>query len=571
MNTTDKAKSQRIPVPFYDGTVTNELSADYILPDTYPDVKQILRVRARPVMIGRFISGKRLEFNGAVDYIVIFSAEAQTDRSDPDNIVSKPDTLHAVHFAAEYSGAPGELEHLDSCDISISPRVVSCTAKLQNPRKLSIKSTVATDILLTELMSCQPKIEGAKSVEDELRLEELQKSFPALISKHFIADHEQLSENLEPDASAPAIDEIVSCNAELHFHEAKPSRGSDGFTVALKGEALIDCIYKAIGDAGDYRSFQRKLPLSYIVSADEYAPDFENVLPETLCAEAEGILSELNAAVGEDSYGERRILELDMSFDIDIRLMADTLSDVTLDVYSIERETECEQRQLELYSLGKLVPANFSVNESVAREGLNIPEGDWNVVDTAAEVRMSQAAVTRGRAQLTGEAAVNCILSDHAGSFASADFTIPIKCELSAGDICEPVSFICGCRTSDLRTRIDSGRISCDFEVSLNALFIRKARVDAVVSVTLSPETRKPPEDAASVILCYPSDGESLWQIAKRYNTTTGAISALNPSIVEAVSVSTSGKGQSAEAVGNATGAHVIMIPAGRGPVTGII
>ena len=122
-----------------------------------------------------------------------------------------------------------------------------------------------------------------------------------------------------------------------------------------------------------------------------------------------------------------------------------------------------------------------------------------------------------------------------------------------------------------MRTRIDSGRISCDFEVSLNALFIRKARVDAVVSVTLSPETRKPPEDAASVILCYPSDGESLWQIAKRYNTTTGAISALNPSIVEAVSVSASGKGQSAEAVGNATGAHVIMIPAGRGPVTGII
>lgn len=59
--------------------------------------------------------------------------------------------------------------------------------------------------------------------------------------------------------------------------------------------------------------------------------------------------------------------------------------------------------------------------------------------------------------------------------------------------------------------------------------------------------------------------------IAKRYNTTTGAISALNPSIVEAVSVSASGKGQSAEAVGNATGAHVIMIPAGRGPVTGII
>ncbi len=569
MNTTDKQKAQWIPVPFFDGTVTNELSADYILPDTYPDVKQILRVKARPVMIGRFVSGKRLEFNGAVDYIVIFSSEGEsTDESD----AARPDTLHAVHFAAEYSGAPGELEHLDSCDISISPRMTACTAKLQNPRKLSIKSSVATDIRLTEQMSCQPKIEGAKSVEDELKLEVLKKSFPALICKHFIADHEQLSENLEPDASAPAIDEIVTCDAELHFHEAKPSRTQEGFTVALKGEALIDCIYKAVGDAGDYRSFQRKLPLSYIVSADEYAGDFEDIVPETLCTSAEGILSELNAAVGEDSYGERRVLELDMSFDIDIRLMADRQSDMTLDVYSIEREAECELRRLELNSLGKLIPANFSVNESVSREGLNIPDGDWSVVDTTAEVRMNSAAVTRGRAQLTGEAAVNCILSDHAGSFAACDFTIPIKCELSAGDLAEPISFICNCKTSDMRARLDSNRISCDFEVSLSALFIKKARVDSVVSVTLSPEIRKPPEDAASVILCYPSDGESLWQIAKRYNTTTGAISALNPSISEAVSAAcAAGGGTSAEAIGNSTSAHVIMIPAGRGPVSGII
>jgi hypothetical protein len=545
MNSNEIIKSSaKMLEPFFDGTVTNELSGDYILPDTYPDVKKILRVRARPVMIGRFISGKRLEFTGAVDYIVVFSADASTGESGE----SRPDTLHAVHFAAEFTGAPGDLDNLDSSEIVINPRITACTTRLQNPRKLSIKSTVATDVKVSKMVSCSPKIEGASTLEEEMKLERLITARPTLLEKAFTADHEQLSENLEPDASQPSIDEIVTCDADIHFHEVKPSHGADGLTVVLKGEAIIDCIYKAQSENGDYRSFSRKIPLSYIVNADDYSEFFKNARPETLCACATGMLTELNAAVGENSYGERRVLELDMSFDINMKLMADAEVPLTLDAYSVNRETNCDMRRLDLSSLGKTISANFSVNESVTRDELSLPSnGDlsWNIVDTQAHVTMNSATVGRGRAQLTGTADVSCILSDKNGIFTAADFSLPVKCELNVGDLSEPVMFSCDCKVSDLRARLDQNRMNCDFEVSLNAVFIKKARLDAVETVHISKEPRAAEDQSTSVVLCYPSKDESLWHIAKRYNTTTGAIAAFNPSISE--------------------NPHVIMIPVGKG------
>ncbi|MBQ8508665.1 MAG: DUF3794 domain-containing protein [Clostridia bacterium] len=540
MNINERNKIQKkLLAPSFDGAVPSELAADYILPDTYPDVKKILRVRARPMLISRYVQGRQLEYTGAVDYIVVFCAEEVGEDGSP-----RPDTLHAVHFAGDFGGTLNELDDLDQCEICVTPRIAACSARLQNPRKLSIKSTVMTDVKLAKFIPTQPKIDGSLTLEEEMQLERLTETRPTLLEKAFTAEPSRISENLEPDASQPAIDQIITCDADIHFHEAKPMKGADGFTVVLKGEALIDCIYKAQSEPGDYRSFTRKIPLSQIVSADEYAEFFADANQDTLCASAVGNVTELNAAVGENGYGERRVLELDMTYDVGIKLCADSDVPLVRDVYSVERDSECEMRPLELSCLGKLISANFSVGDGVSRAELKLPESA-SIIDAQAEVSMNNASVERGRAQLTGEAAVNCILAAGDGNFLSADFTLPVKCELAVGDVREPIAFACDCTVSDMRARLDPTRLCCDFEVSLNAALMQKSRLETVSAVHIAKDKRPAAAGTASMTLCYPSAGESLWQIAKRYNTTTGAIEAFNRELGDMP--------------------HVILIPAGRG------
>ncbi len=508
---------ERLQAAIFEGSIPSELSGEFILPDTYPDVKRILRVSARPIELGRFIGGGTLslELNGAVDYIVIFSSDGDGG-----------ERLHSVHFAAEYSCAvsPGGMG--EGVEVITSPRVSACTARLSNPRKLSLRSTVITDVRILSDRSTLPRVEGENG-----GLRTLTRSVPTLIECEGSTAHESISETLEPDPSQPAIDELITCDAQISFHEIKPQLGDGELSISLKGELVIDCIYKAQTEEGDYRSFSRRLPLAFIINADDRVDTFSNAAAGTLCAFARGIPTEINASVAENSYGERRCLEIDVAFDVLPRLYAETETQLTLDAYSTEYESECELETLELSRLGKAVCANFSVNESLSREDdrtLGELGSSVSILDSQAQVAMNSASVERGRVQLSGEAELSCIiLSD--GELAPLNFKLPIKCELSVGELVEPIYLECSCNASELRVRFDQSRIYADFEVTLCAVLLRRSRESAVGCVRLTGERISSDVGGSTLLLCYPAAGEGLWQVAKRYKTTVDALEAANP------------------------------------------
>lgn len=506
---------QFMQLPTFDGIVPAELSGDYILPDTYPDVKKILRARARPVLIGRYISGRKLEFSGAVDYIVIFSADGENGES-----------LHCVHFAGDFESALGELNELENADIALTPRVSALNVRLSNPRKLSIRSTVSTDVKISSMLPCTAKCEGARTLEEELKLELLSETVTSRRERTFTAEPLRISENLEPDSTQPSIDEIVTCDATIHFHEARPIYTSDDFTVSLKGDAVVNCLYKSQSEAGNYRSFSRKLPISYIVGAGDFKDYFTSCRPESIAAYALAVPTEINAVVAEDNYGERRIVELDMTADVNVRITAGEELPITLDAYSTERESECVMKDFDCHSPSKVVFANFSIGETVTRDGLNLAD-DAAIIDAAADVSVGSLTLERGRAVVSGNAFISCILTDGTGSFTSSDFTVPIRCEMSAPDIIQPFAYNCLPSVSDLRVRIDPDRINFDFELSLCTEVFEHSRRRIVETVRLIGEPRSTSNDSA-MTLCYPSKDESLWQIAKRYNTTVSALEAAN-------------------------------------------
>ena len=507
--------AQFIELTAYEGHIPSELSADYILPDTYPDVKKILRVCAKPVLIGRYISGKRLEFSGAVDYKVLFSADTENGES-----------IHAVHFAGEWSGSLPDIESIDTASVCVIPTVSACTVRLANPRKLTIKSTVSTYARISVPCPVAPSIEGTHTAAEEASLERLGHTVTARRERTFLADVLRISENLEPDASQPAIDEIISCGAQIYLGEAKIN--ANDLTVALKGAANVNCIYKPQGEAGVYRSFSRRLPIAYIVDASEYTDVFAACRAETLCARALATTVEINAEVGENSYGERRMLELDVSADVNVSIVGGEDVPVVLDAYSLTRETECITREYTARAPGKMLCASFSVGESLGRSELAIPE-NAKVIDTEIEIVSPGISVERGRLLLTASAVTSSIIEAD-GSFSGISATIPIKCELSAGEVSEPLYFAADLTASDVRVRLDNERIYFDFEVSLCAEICERSRNVAVSAVRFTGECKRTPV-GATLTLCYPTESDTLWQIAKRYKTTVAAIEAANADV----------------------------------------
>lgn len=508
--------NESLYISAFDGRVPAELACDYILPDTYPDIRRILRVSASPVLIGRYAAAKRLEWNGAVDYLVTFSADSDAGES-----------LHTVHFAGEWSGALTLPDGTEGCELLLTPTVAGCAARPVNPRKVSLKATVLTDLRILRPVSAEPRIDG--SAEDAARLERLTETVPVLRERAIIAEPRHVSENLEPDAAQPAIAEIVSCTARIHFHEARLSR-DDTLTVRLMGTAHMDCLY--LGADGSCRSFSRKLPLSYQLGVPECADFFAGCAPETLTVSADAVLTELAAAAGDNSYGERRVAEVDFTFEPHLHLTGVTMQPLVLDAYSTARSVEIAPRELEFCRAARVMSTNFSVSEAVEAAGMRLPEG-CVPLDAAGTVTFRALTPERGRAILTGDAAVSCIFAAPDGSFIPAEAVIPVKCELAC-DVSEPFAMEARGIVSDLRVRVEPERLQFDFEVSLTLTVRERLRRVTAEAVTFG-EALPSAKPCAGMVLCYPAAGESLWSIAKRYGVAVSALEAANPEAARVV------------------------------------
>lgn len=549
-----------------DQKMVTELSGDFILPDKYPDAKRILRVRARPIAGNNFVGGKKLEYSGSVDYIVVFSAEAPIENdasnctnvsegvADVTDISSEHDapakeivqndgqfneSIHAVHFASDYSGS---IDIPEGCEGSLSeieviPEIENCGAKLANPRKFTIRTTLANNITLTRPLDCEPTVNGAPPGERR-KLQDLTRNYQTLLRKRRKITAEHFSADIESDPSDPPISEIITCDAEIHFDEA---RIADDGSAMLKGEVLLDCVCLSENNSGErnnsgnYFCVTKKIPVNTTADAKEFMNAFAAAIPGTFALFATGEPTEINASVAENSFGERRVIELDLDYDICLCGGANADTPLTLDAYSTDKELECRTEKQRLFKMTKMQPANFSVSESVPLNALgNFSSSErLNVTDMEADVRFVKVTITKGRLMLEGVAEMSCIVQND-GQYLPCEPKIPVRCELNIGDTSaineSALTFRCEAKATDLRARVDKSQITFDFEVTLNLMLLERQDIDRICEIKILGD-RPTGTEKCSILLCYPARTDDLWQIAKRFATTKEELETLNPDL----------------------------------------
>ncbi len=512
---TKNPKPAKLQVYSFNESINTEVSNDFILPDRFPDVKKLLRVKAIPYVTSRYVQGKRLEITGDVKYSVLFCADGDSGEE-----------LHCAHFSAEWRCDIPDIGDGENLEISIVPHIASQASKLPNPRKISLRTTVSTDVKISMPISCAPKCEGDFKKGGEPATEKLWKDFTAKCERTFMSEPLTVSDVIESDVHQPQIDAIVDCDGCIRFYEVKPAKTGGHLNISMKGELIVSCLYKALNEEGCYRSFTRKIPISSTVDADEYADYFASCDEKSIEAYALADITEMTSTVGENGYGERRCVDISATADITLHLMGNESVSVCTDSYSVDFETECSFKEFACESVGKVLLQNFSVGETLPRDEVKLPV-NVVVIDQFIELSPGTVTVDRGRATFGADGMISCIYTDGNGSFYAADFKVPIRFDANAGNIKLPVNYLCSMTPSDLRISLSSDRISVDFEVSLSAEIF--SREHTKILDTLHILEKKPPViDGTSLTLCYPTPGDTLWNIAKRYNTTVNAIDSLN-------------------------------------------
>ncbi|MDD4774591.1 MAG: DUF3794 domain-containing protein [Eubacteriales bacterium] len=504
----------------------NEISEDYIIPDYISDVKKILHTFARPKMKNRYINGNKLIFDGEIVFTVLLLTE--------DNNVSSVSITSAYNNTAEPKYLAERKDPGDNRILSVSQSMEGVEGRLLNPRKINVKAKLSSRLGVSGREQVASVISGLKKSDDEAGIERRTKTVPSLRLTQVSGEDLTISEDIELDASMPPANDILFCGADIGITDYR--REQDRINVS--GEAVSLIIYSA--DNGEIAATVRKIPVTATLEADRVGPDCEYY--------GSAVVGTIKANIENNSYGENRIIELDITYNIDLLCVSNEDTELLLDIYSTDYDCKHDSKEVSVYSVSRCINTNFSVNASKERKEIGA-ESARDIVFTSATANITNINKKTDNGKLVAEGIAELLFITKNGEddeISSYHFNVPFKCEPDAGETGNDFEYVCRAAASNIRGRLDSGYLYCDFEILLDLLLINRNQEKVVIKAAFDSENRVN-ADRPPIILYYPQPGEKLWDIAKMYNTSGDTIAEANNIKTDAV-----------------TDRHVLLIPRKR-------
>ncbi len=489
----------------YEGVKHTEISEEFILPDYLPDVKRIIRAEARPRIDGKFITTGRVEYEGDIVCHLLFCDETNK--------------LRSVTFTAAFSDGFDLPEADDECIANLIPSPESINCRMLNPRRISLRLRLDTECTVWCHRSFRPEItgnlspSGTETLDKELEVLDLICAGESGLSA---------SADLEADGALPQIGDVVNCNVEMSFYECK---GSDG-KVLCRGDMPITVFYSTPGQTNDdgseapetYTVLYRKLPIAQVVAVDGVDESYECM--------ARGSVDDVKFTIAENGFGERRILELDITYRIYLNCVCRAEVKLTQDMYACDRTVETKCEDVTFYRHSRSYNTSFGANSVIPREEVGITEAN-GIYEVCASPKISSLSLSEDGHRLTVSGVASCVavLAGNDGLF-STEYEIPLKLDLDASGIPEKFIYNCDTVCMSARGRLDSEKLYTDLEIQINLMVLGENCENILRSAEFSEGISK--SDGSSMRFFYPSDGESLWDIAKQFSVPTQSILDVN-------------------------------------------
>lgn len=479
-----KKESIRHYEAVFSETVTVEQNAEMIVPDSYPDIAQIVDTSGIACLKDKVMYSDRLELSGLCKAGILYVPEGETGLRKLD--INIP-FLRALEGSME--GAPMAVATV---------RVLSADARMVNPRKVQ----VAVSLVIEAKVYAHRMLELTDEVYGEaegMPCEVLKNTENAWLLTAIQDKAVTVTEELEIQASRPSMEEILKADVRLSSGEMK----TIGAKAVFKGMAFVRLIYAA---AGRPYLLEQEFPFSQIIELEG--------------AEDSSMLEASLQLAGLDMDfmpgGEARKLGLTLYVDVTLLAYADKRMETVCDLYGIGTRLKPEMTPLTLHTVEER-----TVRRQNVRESIEVGEEIQEVVD--ASVLLGPVISHDGRTGCDCQIKITyCTESGHyAQTIRNAHVPCPSE-EALPGEIRAEL-------IGEVVAASMAGGVEARFAVDFQMTNVRERRL---MSVTGIIEEAGEPEECAygscNVILRRCRSGESLWDIAKRYGSTRRELALCN-------------------------------------------
>lgn len=479
----------------FDDNLQADTGGEYILPDYLPDIKKILHVFTSAHETGRALDGEKLSTEGEAEYRVLYS----TDNG----------MIKSVSYTSAYGNSQNVKGMTDSASVFTSVCVPDTTARLLNPRKLLLRSRVASHIRVFVPERDEPFIEGVQDVGLQYRYADASAYTVCGGADTGVA----ASEDITLPAALPEASELFGVYLFPTVSEAVASDGS----VTVRGEAVAVIVYANENDgAYSYHTYTAKIPITRVVTVKEAQPGDE-------CG-AEIRIYGIEADAAVDSAGEKRVIEIDFNYDVNVCCEKNSVFSYVKDMYSATHESLTTYKTSEVSVLQKIASFHFTQNAKAPLSVLGASAPD-EILFATADCSACSVMSGDGSAVIEGSVEIS-LVSLRGGEAEGGGFEAPFRTEADTGGASKNAVISCDCRAGAPKVRFDGESVYADLEIYVTLHAVDSEELSYAANVTISDEPVI--REDASILLYYPQPGEDVWQAAKKYRVPPDALKAAN-------------------------------------------
>lgn len=474
---------------------------DYNVPDARPDVGRMIQKKGE-VTIGdvQISEGKARVFGGLIFHLLYVSDGERRRICQLSGELPIDETIN--------------LEGLTGGDkVCITWEVEDLNLHLINSRKLGVRAIVTLHAWIEELCDLAVPMEIRGESDAAVKRKEYRVVELAVQKKDVL----RVKKELTIPSGKPELHEIIWQDLEVRGLDLRAEEGR----VSAQGELFVFCLYS---------DGEEDHPLQWVEQAVPFQTEVEcQGCTSEMIPRIESTLGQTTLEIQPDSDGEERVLQAEAVLELDICLYQEENVSLLQDVYHPHRE--CIPKVQE-ETLESLLIRNSSKCRLTDKLQMRVPKNKiLQICHSDGKIKIDEEKIVENGIEVTGVVELKAlyVVSDDEMPFYAAETAIPFRYTIEVPGIAEDCRYELQSSIDQLSTTMpDSSDIEAKVVLNLNALVFRRRKEMVMQYVE---EKDRAPEELQKLpgITCYfVKPGDTLWDIAKKFYTTTDKIRELN-------------------------------------------
>ena len=482
-------------------TLQLTLDDDFNVPDTKPDIIRVITEQGQVKIEDRKMVNGKLMLRGTLSFHILYLSD---DAERPVNSLTG-----AIPFD-EIINMEGNCSEEN---VTLKWEIEDLSAGIINSRKISVRSIVRFNAAVETLYDAEAAVAAEGGGGAECLHKQIHVTGLAVDKK----DSYRLKEEITLPSNKGNMSELLYSEVELKNADVRLF--ADKFT--LKGEVSVFFLYQSEDEENPMEYYETEIPFS--ASIDCGGCD------EDMIEDIDVGIAGRNLEIKPDADGEERIVDAEIVFDMNIKIYREEEFEILADIYSPVQEIVPARETMEYENL-------LIKNNTKARITDRIRLGSGN--PRVLQICHGSGTVKIDETQITSEGIMADGVIEVELLYISADDLRPLQTMKSAVPFSQLIEVRGITPESIFEIRpgleqigvmmLDAEEIEIKAGLRLNTIVFDPVSEPVITDLTVNEPDMEKLQSMPGLIGYVVREGDTLWDIARRYYTTMDTIREIN-------------------------------------------